>query len=216
MGDIFREIDEELRHERFEKLWRSYGRYAIAAVVIVVVGVAGFSGWKQYDESRQLEDGARFAAAKALLGDGKKQDAQALLTALARESGTSYGMLARFHVAALQADSGNSAGAVRAYDALAADTGIDKPLRDLAALLSALAMANSPSGDAAAIAARLEPLAQPGSPWRHSAFEVLGMIAQRSGDGKKAREYYRRIVDDIAAPQGVRARASQMLAIIGD
>ena len=41
MGDIFREIDEELRQERFEKLWQSYGKYIIAAIVAVVVGVGG-------------------------------------------------------------------------------------------------------------------------------------------------------------------------------
>ena len=29
VGDLFREIDEELRQERFEKLWQAYGKYAI-------------------------------------------------------------------------------------------------------------------------------------------------------------------------------------------
>ena len=30
VGDIFREIDEELRQERFEKLWQHYGKHIIA------------------------------------------------------------------------------------------------------------------------------------------------------------------------------------------
>ena len=41
VGDLFREIEEELRQERFEKLWRSYGRYVIGAAVAVVVAVGG-------------------------------------------------------------------------------------------------------------------------------------------------------------------------------
>ena len=33
MSDIFREVEEDVRRERFEKLWKAYGNYAIAALV---------------------------------------------------------------------------------------------------------------------------------------------------------------------------------------
>ncbi len=82
MGDIFREIDEELRHDRFEKLWREYGRYVIAGAVVVVLAVAGVSGWRQYQESQRFADGAQFAVAKALSDDGKTEDAAALFADL--------------------------------------------------------------------------------------------------------------------------------------
>lgn len=216
MGDIFREIDEELRQERFDKLWRRYGKYVIAAAVAVVIAVAGFNGWKQYQTSRRIEDGARFASAKVLLDEGKNEEARALFGALARESGTNYGVLARFHAAALKADSGDAAGAATDFDAIAADSGADRPLRDLAIILSALATLNSTGSDAVAIVQRLDPLAGAASPWRHSALEIMALAAQKSGDIKRAREYYKRIVDDVDAPQGVRGRASQMLAIIGN
>ena len=39
MGDIFREIDEELRQERFEKLWQRYGKVVIGAAVGIIVSV---------------------------------------------------------------------------------------------------------------------------------------------------------------------------------
>ncbi len=216
MGDIFREIDEELRHDRFEKLWREYGRYVIAGAVVVVLAVAGASGWRQYQESQRIADGARFAAAKAMSDDGKTEDAAALFAALGRESGTSYGTLARFHEAALSARERNAEAAVGLYDALAADTGIDAPFRDLATILSASVRANGSSPDAAAINDRLRPLIDAGGTWRHSALEILGTLAHRSGDMTKAKELFKRIVDDVEAPRGLRARAAQMLAIMGN
>ncbi len=216
MGDIFREIDEELRQEKFEKLWREYGRYVIAGAVAVVLAVAGVTGWQQYQESQRLADGARFSAAMSLSDDGKTEDAAALFASLARESGTSYGVLARFHEAALSARKGETDPAIAVYDALAADGGVDAPFRDMATILSASVSANERSPDAAAITARLQPIIDAGGTWRHSALEILGSLAHRSGDIAKAGELFKRIVDDIEAPQGVRARAAQMVAIMGN
>ncbi len=216
MGDIFREIDEELRQEKFQKLWREYGRYVIAGAVAVVVAVAGVSGWQQYQDSQRLADGARFAAAKALSDDGKTEDAAALFASLARESGTSYGTLARFHEAALSARKGDTGAALSLYDALAADSGVDAPFRDLATILAASVRADGSSPDTAGITARLEPLIDVGGTWRHSALEILGTLAHRSGDIAKAKKLFERIVDDIEAPRGVRTRAAQMLAIMGN
>ena len=216
MGDIFREIDEELRHDKFEKLWREYGRYVIAGAVVVVLAVAAVSGWRQYQESERLADGARFAAAKASSEDGKTEDAAALFASLGRESGTSYGTLARFHEAALTAREGDVEAASGLYDALAIDSDIDAPFRDLATILSASVRANGASPDSAAINERLRPLIDAGGTWRHSALEILGTLAHRSGGVAKAKELFKQIVDDVEAPRGLRARAAQMLAIMGN
>lgn len=216
MGDIFREIDEELRQDKFEKLWREYGRYVIAGAVVIVIAVAGVSGWHQYQESERLADGARFSAAKASAEDGNTEDAAALFAALGRESGTSYGTLSRFHEAALTARKGDADAAVALYDALAADTDIDEPFRDLATILSASVRANAASPDTVAISETLQPIVDAGGTWRHSALEILGTLAHRSGDIAKAKELFKQIVDDFEAPQGLRSRAAQMLAIMGN
>ncbi len=214
MGDIFREIDEELRQEKYEKLWRRYNKLIIAAAVVLILSVAGYKGWEQYQTSRRMEDGARFAIAKSLLQNGKTDDARALFDALGRQSGTSYGDLARFHGAALRAKAGDAAGAVQEYGEIAADSDIEKPFRDLAVILGALTETNNPSADLPALRAKLQPLSETGNPWRHSALEIMALIAQKSGDTKTAKEYFQRLVDDAEAASGVRGRASRMLAII--
>jgi len=215
LGDIFREIDEELRQEKYEKLWQRYGKLIVAAAISVLLAVAGYRGWDQYQTSQRLEDGARFSTAKSLLESGKSTEARALFDAIGRDSGTSYGDLARFHSAALRAKAGDLAGATEDYGKIAADSNIGKPFRDLAVVLGALNVINNPSADLAAVSANLQPLSEAGNPWRHSALEIMALIAQKSGDIKTARGYFKRLVDDAEAASGVRGRASQMLAIIG-
>ena len=188
MADIFREIDEELRQERAEKLWRRYGKYVIVAAVAVVLGIAAYTGWREYRTDQQLEAGARYAVARALAEEGKIGDAEALFTALGTESDTAYGVLARFQAAALRAASGDRAGAALAFGA--------------------------PGADTRKIAADIEPLAQPGGAWRHLALETLGLIARNTGDLEQAKTYFQRIVDDADAPPNVRLRATQLLRMV--
>ena len=44
MSDIFHEVEEEVRREHYEKLWKKYGNYVIAVASVLVLGVA--YGWK--------------------------------------------------------------------------------------------------------------------------------------------------------------------------
>mgnify|MGYP006945477697 CR=1 FL=1 len=45
MSDIFREVDEDLRHERYKRLWDRFGVYVIGLAVVIVLGVSGYKAW---------------------------------------------------------------------------------------------------------------------------------------------------------------------------
>jgi hypothetical protein len=220
LGDTFdqfkREIDEELKRDDYSKLWRRYGKYVIAAAIALVAGVAAATAWQEYRKSVRIADETKFSAAKRLMEEGKKTDAAALFAALASADESNYGVLAKFHQAALRADAGESADAASLYKALADDTNLRQPLRDLATLFLALLRVDVATGpEADDLARRLAALADGDGAWRHSANELLGLMASKAGDGAKAKDYFRRIVDDAAAPQGARGRAAQMLAALG-
>lgn len=215
MGDIFREVDEELKQERYEKLWRSYGKYVIAGAVVVVAAVAGWKAWESYQTDQRHAEGKKFAAAAALMQEGKAGDASAAFSALAAEAGSGYGILARFYQASIVAKGGDAAGAIGIYDAISDDGSAPDSLRELAIVLGALQALRVPSIDAATIEAKVQPMSGAGKAYRHIALEILALTAQRAGDMEKARANYRAIVDDPASPPGIRARASQMLNILG-
>jgi hypothetical protein len=220
LGDTFdqfkREIDEELQRDRYERFWQQYGKYVIAAAVALVAGVAAATAWQQYRHSVQAADEVKFSAAKRLAEDGKKLDAAALFAVLSGADESNYSVLAKFHQAALRAESGESEAAATLYKSLADDSDLTRSLRDLATLFCALLRVDAASGgEADDLVQRLEKLADAGGAWRHSANELLGLMATKIGDAAKAKEHFRRIVDDAAAPQGARGRAAQMLSAMG-
>ena len=131
---------------------------------------------------------------------------------LAEDGSAGYALLARFNQAALLAKS-SSAAAADAYLKLSADTDIDPLFRGLATVLSVLH--DLDSGDAGQMTGRLTPLLETANPWRHSAKELTALLARKSGDIKRAKELFRELTDDGSAPQGIRARAAEMSAILG-
>ena len=104
MSDIIREVDEELRHERYKKLWDRFGLYVIGAALIIVLGVAGWRGWEWYAARQAAESGARFEVALQLATDGKREEAQAAFEAIAENGTAGYRTLARFRAAAAAAN----------------------------------------------------------------------------------------------------------------
>jgi hypothetical protein len=214
--DIFlREIDEDLKAERLAKIWDTYGTYAIAGALALVIGVAGTKGWQSYDLSQRMDQGERFAQAEQLVTDGKTEDALSALQGMAKDAGAGYAMLARFRAAALVGKQGDSAGAAGMYAALADDNDVNVIYRDLAVVLGALQeLESNKTGDA--LVARANELSKAESPWRHNAQEVQALSALGGGDTKAADEIFKQLADAAGAPQGVRARAREMLNITGN
>lgn len=212
---IFREIDEELRHEQFAKLWKSYGRIFILGAGLIVATVAGYKGWESYDISSRGQQGASFAASLRLAEDGNVEAALDALKIFNAEAGTGYQMLSGFKAAALMAGQGDEAGAISAYDKLAGDNSFQSVYRDLATVLGAIQRLNA-GQDGATISGYLAPLLAEQNPWRHSARELSAVLAAQSGDKGKARELFKALSEDPAAPQGIRQRAGEMLAALAE
>jgi len=70
--------------------------------------------------------------------------------------------------------------------------------------------------DPAEVEALLAPLLQADSAWRHSARELTSVLALKQGRRQDALDGLQGLIDDADTPDGVRARASQMLAALGD
>lgn len=205
---LVQEIEEDLRREQYSRLWSAYGGWLIAAAVAVVVIVAGYQGWRHWRAQLRTDEAQRFAAAVSAPDPAA---AAAALGKLAAEASTDYKTLAELRRASLLAEAGEVAAAVAEYDRLAVADGVPQTYRDLAVLRSVLLQVET--GDPAALEGRLQPLMS--GPWRHSALELQAMLAQRSGDAAKARDIYQRLADDLATPSGLRARAAEMLAVLG-
>ena len=213
MSDLFREIEEDLQHDRYKKLWAKYGNLVIAAAVAFVVGTAGWQGWKAYRLRQEEALGQRYATALALAHAGNSADAEAGFAKLASDANAGYAALARLQEAALLAKAGKNAEAIAVYDKLAADGSVERPYRDLATLLAA--MHESDTGDAAQLIKRLEPLTASASPWRYAALELqyrgrldVGKTSAPPPDAK--RELYDAMCQIAATGAGPREQIASM------
>jgi hypothetical protein len=175
--------------------------------------VAGYQGWRSYDISVRSAEGGRFATAQRLAAEARHDEALNAFAALAADATAGYSLLARFQEAALLARTGDRDAAVAAYHEIAADTGVDVLYGDLAVVLAALQEADGPNLQAAIF--RLAPITADDNPWRYSAREVSAVLALRMGEPAKARQLFDALATDSTAPQGVRSRAAEMLAVIG-
>jgi hypothetical protein len=212
VSDIFREVDEEVRKDKFQALWKQYGVYVYIVIGALVLGTAFNVWWRDYQQNRRLEDSARYQAAVALLDKQQTTEAINGLAALAEDAGTGYAVIARLREAAVKAGEGDIDGAVRAYDLLIQDDGVAQIYRDLARLLSTMHLVDTAAAEA--VRERLGPLLQDASPWRFSAREIDAMLALRDGQRGRAREVLQALVDDAETPTGVRQRASELLAAL--
>ncbi len=211
--EIFREVDEELREENLLRLWRRFGPYVVVTAVAVVVVTASSVGWKEYRTSQLRAWGSSFSEAMSLGGQEDPASAAAAFAKITKEAGEGYPTLSRLQEAALLARSGDTSGALAIYNDLS-ETAIDQRFRELAVVLAGYL--DLDTHDPVELEARLAPLTADNNPWHYSAIELTAFIAVRTEDLQRARDIFTKLSEDAQAPAGVRSRARDMLAVIGD
>ena len=209
MTDIFREVEEDVRRERLEKIWKQYGDYIIAAAAIVIIAIAGFELWQRYEASQREKASAQYNAAIALAGTNPAQ-AVDQLGAIAASAPSGYATLARLAKADTLMAMGVKDRAVAEYEALAAKD--DGPVGSAARIRAAWALADTTSR--AQLQILLAPLTSPTSAWRFMANEVLAYADYRVGNYQAAESAYRALSNDQAAPTPLRTRARIMAAYL--
>jgi len=210
--NLFKEIDEELRQESYAKLWKKYGKYLISAAVLVVLLVASYQGWEYYNQNKLVENSGLYEKALSALDEEQKDVALSILSRLSKDGSKGYATLSRLTQAGLIARDGNSSTSDVTYLSIAEDTNVSKVFRDLAVIL--FAMHNIDNGVTIETTKRIEELMSPSSAWRHTAKELLALIEKRKGNDDKANELFKELADDVTAPAGIRARASEMSSIL--
>jgi hypothetical protein len=213
VADIFHEVDEEVRRERLQKLWDRYSIHFIALAVLIVAGIGAWRGYEYWLANKAAAAGAAFESAVSLSEQGKHSEAEAAFAKVVTEAPDGYRLLSRFRAAAALAQV-KPADAVKAYDDLAADGSLGATWQDLAALRAGMLLVDN--AQLSDMRRRLDPLAEPGRAFRHTARELLALSAWRSHDVTAARRYIDMIATDAETPAGTRARIDVLSALIAN
>lgn len=206
MTDIFQEVEEEVRRERYERLWKKYGNYVIGAAVLLVLGVAAYQGWRAYDLRERQQYSAQFAAAVQLQQGGKLPMAETAFQTLIKNATPGYAALARFHLAGVEEAQGKRDQAAATLRTVIA--GGDPVLAPAARVHLAWLLADS--APRAQVDMVVAPLKGPANPWRFAADEVGAYLDLHNGKRAQAIATYDRLSQDMAAPEAMRRRAAAL------
>jgi len=211
ISDIFQEVDEEVRRDKAAQFWKKHQTLIFAAVALIVLGTAGYRFYENRKLAAEQAAGAAFEQAVALERAGKDVDAEAAFVKLAADAPRGYQTLARLASAAAKAKNDRD-GALKAYDALAADSSIGPLFRDAARLRAALLRLDAGQVDAAKPA--LEALSGPDAPYRDTARLALGVIALDAADYEGAGKQLDLVVADPDAPEVDKRSAASLLGLV--
>jgi hypothetical protein len=206
---LIREVDEEVRQDEYQKLWKKHGNKIIGVAIAVVLAVAGYEGWKYYQKSQAEQASIVYFDAVQKANDGKHDDA---LAAIAAVKHAGFSQIATLREAAVLADKGETEKAIATYDAFIANAANDAVLVDLARIRQGYLMVDTKSPDE--LLTKLGKFDKEGNAWRHAAREIFGLAAYRVKDFAMADRYMNAIFADPDAPQSLKQRAQVMVQLI--
>ena len=208
MSDIFREVEEDVRKERLEKLWKAYGDYFIALLVLLILAIGGYELWQRYEASQRAKASVAFTAAEKIANPVQAMAAYEALSKTSLPSG--YATLTKLAEANTLPVQGKVNDAIALYKGIAAsDSG---PVGAVARIRAAWLMADSASRTD--LESLLEPINGPTSAWREMAREVLAYSDYKNGHLLAAQATLDALAADPDSPDALRSRVRAFAAFL--
>lgn len=204
------EVSEEVRRDRLYGLMRRYGWIAILAVVLIVGG-ASWNEWRKAN-NRAAAEAQGDALVAALQAETPEARAEALAALPDPENAGTRAMLGLMKAAAASELAGAN-GEAEALDAVIADDAAPQVYRDVAILKRVMNGGALLSPDERI--ERLQPLMQPGNPFRLLAIEQRAFAEVELGDVGAATTSLEGILADAEVSEDLRQRAQQLIVALG-
>ena len=212
MVDVFEEVEEQLRSERYRTLALKYLPWVGGGLLLALVIALGIWGYGQYRQGGEEKASQVYATALDSLAHGDKDQAYQRFAQAASSSSAAYGALALMQEAGIRSDQQRTADAVQLFDQ-AAKVAPNPIIGDAARLKSALLLLDTAS--LAEIEARLKPLtSKTDSPYYALGREAVAMAKLRAGHTADAVSDFNVLMLLPNAPDSVRQRAGAAKALI--
>ncbi len=210
---FYREVDEELRKEQLGGLWKRYGVLAIAALILLLAAIGGYIWWQNRQQAEAGERGQALIAAFDDVQARRLKEAPKQLDTIAAEGSPGYRAAALITKADVAIQENNLKAAAQNFKTVADDGDMAAPYRQLALVRqTAVEFDTLPPAE---VIRRLQPLAQPGSPWFGSAGEMVALAHLKQKQPARAAPIFAALAKDQNLPASIRSRAVQMASALG-
>jgi hypothetical protein len=209
--DVFEEVEEQIRTERYMALAKRLAPWAIGAGVALVVSLGGVWGYQTWHNAQANKAGQIYLDAVEALQNQDEGKAASLFGELTHSPLKIYKVAGYMDQAGLRMQAGKPQEAAKLYDQAAA-LASDPFVKDLARLKSALALMDTASYKD--IEARLTPLIDDKRPLHLSAREALAFAKLQAGKTAEARADFNALTLSLGAPEGMVQRARVAMDLI--
>ena len=207
VADIFQEVDEQLRSQRYESLFRRGWPFAAAAGGVALIIALGVWGWTKHEADEDGKASITYQAGLDAAAKGDSLTAEQKFSEIAASGPKAYRALALMQEAQIRLDQKRPDDAVRLFDQ-AAKAAPDAIIGDAARLKAAWVLTdNHPLAE---VEARLTPLTGAKNPYRSLAREALAMARLEAGKLDEAKGDFTvlSLSQDVSQPAQARAHAA--------
>lgn len=213
MVDVFDQVEEELRSDRYKRLARTWLPVAGGVLLVALIAALAWWGWQKMETSKADKASIAYQRGLESLESNNLVGADAAFVQAADEGNAAYKALALQHRAGIAVQQNRIPAAVELFDEAAAASR-DPLLRDGAAYKAALLLMDTASLED--VQARLEPLTEEGRPFRAFAREALAMAQLQHGKTAEARSTLVVLKNSLDTPRELSQRAELAIASIDD
>ena len=211
MVDVFEEVEEQLRTERYLNLAKKALPWIIGLIVVVFVVVGGGWGWTAWQDSRSDKASIGLSKAAEALQQRDEAKAFALYGDVAKSGTPAYKSLALLNQGAMRIEAGATDEGAKFFDE-AAKAAPNPMMADFASLRAIYALLDTaPTAD---LEKRIAPLSGDKRPYRMQAKEALAFLRLRDGKFAQAREEFVVMQQSFDATDGMRERAKAAISMI--
>ena len=214
MTDLFEEVEEQLRSDRYRTLVRKAAPWVVALAGVALAVALAIWAWQQYHQKVTDKASEQYSAGITAQAQGDNATAEKLWDAVSNSGSKAYKSLALMQLGALKMGDGkpeNVKAAVALFDKAAA-AAPDDLIGDAARLKSAFAILDT--APFSEVEGRLTPLMKDGHPYRVQAREALAFAKLLKGDSAGARGDFVVISQSLDAPDSARQRAKAAMDLI--
>jgi hypothetical protein len=209
--DVFEEVEEQLRSDRYRILALKYLPWAgggLLAGLVIALAIWGYGQYHQRGEERASQS---YASGVDFLSHGDRDQAFAKFQTAASSSSAAYRSLALMQEAAIRLDQQRTSDAVALFDQ-AAKASPSPILADAASLKAAYALLDT--APLSEIEARMKPLLDAKRPYAAMAHEVVAMAKLNAGKLADARSDFVVVSLLPNTPESLRDRAKAAIELI--
>lgn len=213
MVDVFDQVEEELRSDRYKRLARTWLPVIGGVLLVALIAALSWWGWQKMETSKADKASIAYQRGLDSLEASNLVGADAAFTQAATEGNAAYKALALNHRAGIAVQQNRIPAAVELFEE-AAQASRDPLMRDSSALKAALLLLDTASLED--IQARLEPLMKEGRPFRAFAREALAMAQLQNGKTAEARQTLVVLKNSLDTPPEISQRAELAISAIDE